>query len=435
MASKLAGALGEPGQFNTLVVDSQVDQIINIARLGVLNLHVKYDIFVFRDVRQLVAVSAIVLLVAAGIGYTIWQLGQPVRMTGDFNVAVASFRQEPPGGTLIAPALSERLFNYLENEYQLSNLSDVQITHKNIGQIAGVDEAETIAAKTNAQLVIYGSVIVVGDSAELAPKFYVADSFRADVGEINGEHQLALPLQFAASQVLTPDGVSTALKQRAGALTNFTKGLAYLQIGAYDDALPSFEQALQQAETVGDFSGKEIFYLFASDAARRVQKPDLARYYVDGALLLNTAYARAYIARANIAYGQGELDSAQADYEKALTLVGAPDDAFIFEKANLGIGNVYHNRFLGATETERPELATMAIKYFQQVIDAVNKLDPPHQPNRERAARAHYDIGRIYQTQQDAQRARTAYRETLKLTNDSDLRNDIEERLQTLEAQ
>ena len=162
---------------------------------------------------------------------------------------------------------------------------------------------------------------------------------------------------------------------------------------------------------------------------------DLARYYVDGALTLNEAYARAYIARANIAYEQGELQKAQTDYEHALTLIGVPDHAFIFEKAKLGLGNVYHNRLLSATESARPALAEKAIGYFQEVIAAVNGLDPPRQPNRERAAWAHYGIGRINQMQQQTPMARAAYQATLQLTEDRALRSDIEERLQTLEAQ
>ena len=94
-ARKLALALeSEAGaQQVTVVAGGQVDQIVNIARLGVLNLTVKRHVSVFRDVRQLVVFLAVALAVGTVLSFIVWKGRQPAKMTGDFNIAVAEFGQ------------------------------------------------------------------------------------------------------------------------------------------------------------------------------------------------------------------------------------------------------------------------------------------------------------------------------------------------------
>lgn len=425
LARKLASALGSEGDFNTVLIDSQVDQIINIAKLGVLNLNVKYDIFVFSTVWQVVMMSAIGIAVAAAVGFAWWWMIQPAWMTGEFNIAVATFSQEA-GNQAIAGAISQQLFDFLEGEYQLSQLGDVQVTHEHIGKIGGADEAERIAAKTNAQLVIYGSVTVINNQASLSPKFYVAESFRSDVGEVNGPHNLSLPVNFEITDVLSPDGVVAQLKQRATVLTEFTKGLAYLQSGEFQLALPAQEESIQLAESFADFPGKEVLYLFASDAARRAKKFDRASYYVDGALTINPSYARGYIARGNLEYEQGQLDLAEADYQHALELAVPPDEAFVFEKAHLNLANVAHNRLLRTKTAEKTGFADLAIRHFQQVIDSVNQRPSILQSNRDRAAWAYYGMGRTWQEIGEMGKAADAYRQVLDFSEDPKLRQETQ---------
>ena len=132
-----------------MVAGGQVDQIVNIARLGVLNLTVKRHLSVFRDVRQLVVFLAVALAVGVVLSFIVWRVRQPAKMTGDFNIAVAKFGevQGSENAEMIASDraanISNVLFNFLGREYDASGMGlDVQVAHKNMPLVIGSKDAE-----------------------------------------------------------------------------------------------------------------------------------------------------------------------------------------------------------------------------------------------------------------------------------------------------
>lgn len=343
LAQQVQQALGPEGtQFVNLVAGGNVEQLVNIARLGVLVLKVEQTriFYFFRDVRQVVAFLLTLVLVASAVSYGIWLSRQPQVMTGDFNIAVAEFHEtSTPGATTgVATILSQKLATFLDQEYQLINFEEVQVAHDKIGVIREAEQARALAEKIGADLVIYGDVTIVGDEAQITPKFYVVEPFRPDAGEIGGQHQLALPVTFATDDLIRQGSeVNVVLQQRTAILTEFTKGLAYRATGNQVLALEAMDSAITHADTYGDFPGKEVIFMIASDVARLQEAYDLAQQYVDRALALNPNYGRAYIALGNVYYEQGDLFQAQAAYRQALELPDQPFGSYIAEKANLGL--------------------------------------------------------------------------------------------------
>lgn len=432
LANRLAAALGGEAQFATIVTGGHVDQIINIARLGVLSLTVKKYFYVFRNVRQVVAFLLIVLLAGAGIAYGVWRASQPQWMDGDFNIAVAEF-VEVPGSTrpTIAPIVSRMLSNFLDDEYELSEFElTVQVQHDKIGVVHGPVEAEDLARSINADLVIYGDVLVQGDTASVSPKFYVAESFRQDASELtgSGQYQLEYPFVFSTSDIVSPEsGVNTILRQRASILAELTKALIYLTSHELEPAFKSIQNAIHQAEVYGDFKGKETLYLFGAVIARLRGDLATSQEYVGRALKENETYARAYIELANTYYVQQDWEAALQYYERAAQIEDQPYGAYLVEKANLGIGNIYTVWYQTAGAEEKPALANAALSHYRVVIESYERAHDPHLS--EHAAWAHYGSGIIHQLEGNLSNAIGAFEQALALTQNPDLMMKAQERL------
>jgi tetratricopeptide (TPR) repeat protein len=432
LAEQIAEALGNPrSQFTSVVTGGQVEQLINIARLGVLNLTLKKYFFIFRDVKQVVAFLLIVLAVGAGVAYGAWRLSQPQPMTGDFNIAVAEFVEKPASSKpTIAPVVSQMIFSFLDSEYQLGDFGNIQVTHDKIGVISGAVEAQALAEAINADTVIYGDVTIMGDKVLISPKFYVAGSLQADIGEINGQHQLGLPVEFSVDNLIHYENeANVILRQRTSILTEFTKGLVYLAANDLNLALEAIQTAIRQGDEYGDFEGKEILYLFASHITRLQGEFEASEQYVKQALALNESYARAYIAWANIYYSQQKFELALDYYEQATHLEDQAYGAYISEKANLGIGNIYTYQYQIADETEKAALAEKALTHLQRVIDAYQNQMSPKPRLKELAAGSYYSSGIIYQHRGDFSEAMSAFGQVLKLTQNSDLKTRAQTRL------
>jgi tetratricopeptide (TPR) repeat protein len=398
---------------------------------------------IFRTVRQVIAFLLIVVAVGALIAFGVWSSRQPAWMDGDFNIAVADF---VPSGDAdkVAPIVGQRIFSFLNGQYMLSSFQKVQVIHDKIGVITGAGEAQALAKKIKAHLVIYGDVTVINGQALVTPQFYVADTHQTDVGEANGEHQLSAPIRLPVSDLAEPS--SEALKvmeQNTSILTEFTKALVYLTARTPADlrlARESIDKAIAEGKRYDDFPGKEVLYLFASDIARRQGQLDAAQTYLDEALRLNQDYGRGYIAQANIYYDQGNLYQAvQADL-KAKQLPGQPLGAYIVEKASLGIGHSCWNQFQSARqhgETDQASLyalATCALDNYRQVIDSYVQQAEPEMNLREMAAWAYFGAGTIYQAQGQADTARTMLEQARNITTEPELLQRIEASLKSLEV-
>jgi tetratricopeptide (TPR) repeat protein len=369
------------------------------------------------------------LTIASVIGYYLYSMAQkPARMTGDFNIAVAQFGEVTDEGIVssaLATQISKLLFDYLDSEYKATDFGlNVQVAHKKIGILTEDREAEQLAYDIDADVVIYGSIYVTGDEAMLSPKFYVAE--QPDALELTGQHQLAFPIQFEISSLGFQDQVNAELRSRASILVHFTQGLVYRSADRLDAASDSFQEAIDEAERYGPFDGKETLYLFAAETTRLQKDFGGAAEYLDRALSLNPEYARAYIARGNIYYDQAlqashddtMLGQALTEYKRALEARDHAPGAYIREKANSSMGNVYA---VLAQKANDPKLYAQAIYYYDQVVSEYEQIK--NERIRGIAAIAYFGLGAVYERQEDYAQAVTAYQQCIEITDDTELKS------------
>jgi tetratricopeptide (TPR) repeat protein len=389
--------------------------------------------------------TAITILVALAIAaisvFYLYSIAQkPDRMTGDFNIAVAQFGEVTDEGIVSsspATQISKLLFDFLDSEYKATDFGlDIQVAHKKIGILTEDREAEQLAYDIGADIVIYGSVFVIGDEAILSPKFYIAD--QPDTGELAGQHRLALPIQFTISSLGFRDEINAELRSRAATLVSFTEGLVYLSDDDLDKALHCFREAVREAESWGPFEGQEVLYLFAAVTNRLQGNFEKAAEYLDQALSLNPEYARAYIARGNIYYAQALqasfdeslLDQALVEYERALEAQDHPAGAYVTEKVNTSLGNIYVIR---AQQTNDPELFARAIYHYDQVVAQYEKTK--NERIRGLTAIAYFGLGAAYERQKAYIQATNAYQRCTDLASDSELKSRAERQLGLIEGQ
>lgn len=437
LRKQIADALGEQyaERFTTIVAGGgSVGEIINVGQLDKLDIHY----YIFSDVWQVLVFLAVVVGMLGTLSAAVWWLRQPQRMTGNFNIAVAEFAQTGEAAS-VAPIVSQRIFSILEGQYKLSSFEVVQVAHNKIGVITNAEEASKLAKKINAHVVIYGDVTVLDDQVLVTPQFYVAQAQQPNVAEVNGEHKLAARISVLKKELGLPTNEALEkMQQSTTILIEFTKSLVYLTAGAPGDlklASVSIDKAIAESKRYGNFEGKEVLYLFASDIARRQSNVPKAQMYLKEALRLNDTYGRAYIAEGNIYYDQGNLYQAINFYTKAKELANQPFGAYITEKASLGLGNScstqyqYVHRNQQADHGAAAALANCALENYQVVITSYNQQTAPEFVLKEMAAWAYYSSGIVYQEAERFTNAQQVFEEVLNLTTNSDLLTRARRRL------
>ncbi len=429
LAAKLTNALqgtGE-GRFATVVTGGHVDQIVNIAKLGMLNLTVRRYLYVFKDLKQLIVTVVALILVLAATAGIVWKVRQPAVLNGDFNIAVAEFAESPPSARPVAASVaSEMLFTTLTDEYRGGRFGNVQVGHARMPVVSDAGEAERLAGKVHADMVVYGSVTRIGDEVRIWPRIWVTPEQDSDVSVISGQHQLGVPSEFQLQELQDPGAVeASGLRQRMIVLVEFTKALSYFTANNLPLAHRAIDQALASAERYGNFEGKETLYLLAYMVAAAMDNPEEAEHFADQALEINPEYGRAYIAKGNVYYQRLDFENAAYYYETALALADEPYGAHVAEKAHVSLGNIATYRF--QLPDSDPALAEEALAHFTAVIESYRQLQ--EKPMRMLAAQAYYGSGIVYQWQRAWPQAQEAFEETLRLVDAPDLRSrpDVED--------
>jgi tetratricopeptide (TPR) repeat protein len=378
----------------------------------------------------LISARAAVVIVVAVAGavaigwYLFYVAHQPPVLTGDFNIAVAQFGQIAENGKIVSSSVATRIgnqiFDFLDSEFKAADPNlRIQVTHK-IGILTENEQAEDIAQKTHANIVIYGVVMVVGNEVTIEPRFYVRD--QPDTGELTGVHQLSKELNVKVTELET-DSVKEDLRSRAAILGMFTKGMVELSVNHFDAALSSFEDSINAAETHGPYKGREVLYLFASYTANQQTDYDKATRYARQALEINPDYGRAFLAMGNVYYRQAmlgsldpnPLDLARGEYQKAYD-VGQPASAYIREKALVSLGNVY---VIWAQQTDDPGLFALAIEKYRQMTDKYKPTDDKRLAVV--AANAYFGLGAAYERHGDNAQAQDAYGRCIELAEKLEL--------------
>lgn len=428
----------DPPERPPTIIQKAGDYAVQIAQ-NFGNVIVERSIYVFRDVKQVVAFLLILIALGLSITYFYWLSIQPEVMNGDFNIAFSEFVElSNTTGIDVAASTGKLIFSYLDDEYKLSSFEDVDVNYYDqIDLVQGAEEAEAFAEKVNADLVIYGDVTALGDEALISPKFYVTEAFRSDVGEMSGQHKLELPVRFEVKDLLDQDSeVSARLPQRMAILTEFTKGLVYIAADDLGLSLEAMENSIAYVEEYGIFPGAEVIFLLASNNARLQGDFALSQQYLDDAFYLNPDYGRAYIAQGNIYYDQLNFFRAADTYQQAIELEEQPYGAYIVEKASINLGNIYAYHYQEAThnpltlEAEKAELAQEGLVAYQVVIDSYETASRPNSRLTDMAAWSQYGTGLIYQVQGDFEQAGQAFEQALGLTDDPDLLERARRRLE-----
>lgn len=416
------------GQYRTKIDQRAGDHSTLFGQVfGNVKIKKVYQLFSLTSVLAILAY----LLVGDNIKLYVDQIIQrPTQMTGDFNIAVAQFGQVTNEGIIssaLATEISKLLFNFLDSEYQGVGFNlDVQIAHNKIGILTEDREAEQLAEAIDADVIIYGSIFVDGQEARLSPKFYVAKRANAQINtrELTGQHQLAVPILFDISSLTSQEEINNKLSSRAALLVYFTEGLIHYSAKDLKAANLAFQKAIDEAKKYGQFDGQEVVYLASSEVSRLEKNYEQASRDVNQALALNPDYGRGYIALGNIYYDQAvlnwdldKLDQARLYFKKALQAKEKPTGAYIDEKANVSLGNIF---VVSAQSTGDDKLFALAIDYYKRVITQYEQNKDERLKNI--AANAYFGVGAAYERQGNYTQAIDAYQECIELA-DFDLKN------------
>jgi tetratricopeptide (TPR) repeat protein len=396
----------------------------------------KLNIYLFKDLKQLAFFLAALLLFSGGITVGVWYSRQPKKMVGDYNIAVAQFGEIRADGTIAsssrATKIQETLFNFLDSEYRATNPGlVVQTSYKNIPLITENSQAEQLAKTINADVVIYGTIYVNGDRAEFSPRFYVAEY--PDTSELTGQNELALPIEFAISELGAQDQVNRELRKRTEVLFNFTRALIFVSQKDWDSGLMAIDAAIASAnKSSKTFEGEEALYLLAAIIRSARGESEAANQMLDQALVINPQYARAHLARGNILYSQAIdenfddelLARAQSEYLTALNMPSQPEGANIPIKARTALGNVL---VIKAQKTNDASLFAESVENYTYVINQYEKRKDPFLGQF--ASIAYFGLGVAYERQGDAEQAVVAYQKSLSLTEDETFQDRIKEQL------
>ncbi|MCX6044892.1 MAG: hypothetical protein NT075_07245 [Chloroflexi bacterium] len=324
----------------------------------------------------LMAVGLVVIAISVGVLAFGRYFAKPVRMTGQFNIAVADFGELDADGHVRATdnghVLSTWVYTTLKDEYaknpDLGKLGEVQIWQDNpdipgknvkFGVIKGdtpearEQAATALAAKVGAHMVIYGNVNPAAP-AGLALEFYITPDLRPETSAIIGRYLLGrpipVPLAGPTGGLLSNIAIGDNLKTRTSALFYLTAGLTFDLLGRSQDALQIFKQAETSLTTWQAEDGKEILYFFIGREALFLDDDKAAEIAARQALAIKPDYARAQLLLGGVFYRRSQrlppanrllqpsaLEIAITNYEQGVAQAEQSQDLLVQSIARLAL--------------------------------------------------------------------------------------------------
>jgi tetratricopeptide (TPR) repeat protein len=272
------------------------------------------DRFLRGGVRAWKVVVALLGLLATVAGlYTFvreWRKDSPSqRLTADMNIAVAPFTARgdaAPSGELLARQVRSTLGTQLKRHAHPAGVTfdlapPPRLDPVQPGTVAErTAAAERVAARLNAQIVVYGDLRLGSDRSIVAPKFYLAGQALGDADELIGSHRLGAPAVITGSvsdNVAARVEARRLLAARTRTLSDFVVGLSYFARDDYESANRWF----RQARTASD-EASEVIYLFLGHVAGRSGEFLQARRFYGRALEAEPEYARARFGIAEVQF-------------------------------------------------------------------------------------------------------------------------------------
>ena len=428
--------------FTELQRDGQIDRALAAARSSiddngpwwqaVLWLRIRDGhLWTTRPRRKPFIVAALMLFCLAIASGSLWYKYVVLApMPDGWNIVVAGIGVSEQGTVAesdLGRALSDRLYNDLTpGAAHIKSWRD-----PNVGFILGdlatqEQQAATIAERTNADIVIYGVIMLTTQGwADFEPRFYIRRPAVPYGSEIFGSEQFGRPISFS----LLNDSAQSELQQRIDVMRDFFQGIQDYDFGQYAAARGQLQAALKDAEATNDPQILAIIYTFLGaleyDAQTYVQSGDYLKAIdaFDRAHRLWPAYAKPYLGRAAVLYQRareqlsGSLTIATASQRQNLACFDpvSVDQLDIIDQLRLSTGCYEEARSVpGQTQTadietkvqfSKGELAFVlsmhggedrweeARALFKQVIAAYNtpdKLDPTRQMRLQRLAAHSY---------------------------------------------
>jgi tetratricopeptide (TPR) repeat protein len=367
----------------------------------------------------------------------VWLSTQPWPMGGDFNVAIAEFREILPDSSRARTGTSawvgQSLLDFLDGEYKRAGFGlEVQVDNRHMGDVTNLIEAEALARRVGADLVVFGTLTSQDGQVTFRPSFYVVPEveryrggtalIKRDVDELLGAHDFSVTLT---------DDVETTLESRAAVLASFAQGLVHLHNDRDRLARVAFEDAIDEAAALDDFQGSQVLYLFAAVASYKLEDFETALDHLDAAEALDANYGRAQVARGNIYFIQAQAGCGSSGLDEIATAYCDADDqaavrdyllyrareiyngvaqdceqpygAHLCEKAWLNMGHID----LQLAQEDTPALYERAANDYQQAASIAQEL--AGDDARDLAARAYRGLGQARQRQGLLEEAIDAY--------------------------
>lgn len=291
-------------------------------------------------------------------------------MTGQFNVAVAEFSVQNANGSRIRSKDGKYLADYVRQQIDIQ-FAEIQLNETVPYQVWGPDqtgiingqteaarsaEAEALAKRIHAHVLIYGVIVSDGNNSKFLPEFYINHASFTDASEITGEHELGSKLKVDLPFNDSIQAIqNAALAGRVNALDLITIGLAYYSVDNFEQALAYFEKAAVEKRWVSQ--GREVVYLLIGNAYVReaskihdLSDLSLATQNYQAALDTNGNYGRAMIGQANVFYLEASqdknncesagLDQAASLLDQAMSLKEQPPGANIDTKVHFYRGQI-----------------------------------------------------------------------------------------------
>ncbi len=308
-------------------------------------------------------------------------------MSGDYNIAVAAFttrdergralRNEP--GVQLAHSVAEQI------ETATQDLRNAGFTIALYGpqQTGAVDgasaeersaNAESLADALNADLLLYGDVVLREDYTGLYPRVLVSPQRLLYAEDLAGDYAFGAPLETADNITTNPVAsmrLREQLAQRASSLAQFALGMGYFKYNELTQAEHWFDAALRSG--TADPKLQRLALLFLGSAAAYRDDLPTAQSYYQQALQIDPRYARAQLGSAQVAFLQakgdcveGQLDpqvveAALEGYQRALLMDSEPSD-HIPSKVNAMLGDIYLCQSLATPSDQPAEAAALRAK-------------------------------------------------------------------------
>jgi tetratricopeptide (TPR) repeat protein len=297
------------------------------------------------------AIFGALLLVVGLLGFPVVEpLIFPSQMSGGMNIAIADFGEIDAAGRIRASALgnalSKSVFDKLNQEYREvypeligRDGRSVEIWHdslnrdvKNVrlGLIGGetpderAAQAEALAERINAHMVIYGYLVEAGNEKSLRLDFFYAGAtLRGEPDTVAGRHvlgeEISFPTALANEPMAVAEFLNAPLGLRARVLFWITVALIFDVTDQQERSLATLQEAETTLEEWDDPDGQALLHYFIGREAFWLRDYDLAISALNEAMAFKENYANAYIGLGAVHYDRANLFYTPRPVPEALT--------------------------------------------------------------------------------------------------------------------